>query len=318
MKLALLISLLTGLLLATGATALALAGETGGATAAIESGAYTTEPGTTVVEPEDDLAAMPAVQTGLATVNGMEIRDPNPTCGVPFTVWVNAANQSGISSAPGTVALQNIHRGTGSINYTGSQNYPSMPPNGNYVVVFQVLINSYVSRGQELIASTNGSTFRLKYDISQGNCSKTSTPPPPGVSGQFLVARHSGKCLDVPGGSRNSVTPVQQYSCTGAENQTWAFEAVGDGFFRIVSLFSRMCLDVQGFSQQPQALVQQYPCNGGDNQSFSFQHMSGGYNLIVAKHSGLCLDVRGASTADLALIQQFPCHGNTNQQWAIR
>jgi hypothetical protein len=93
---------------------------------------------------------------------------------------------------------------------------------------------------------------------------------------------------------------------------------VGDGYFKIVSLFSRMCLDVQGFSQQPQALVQQYPCNGGDNQSFSFQHVSGGYNLIVAKHSGLCLDVRGASTADMALIQQFPCHGNTNQQWAIR
>lgn len=318
MKITLLVSLLIGLLLTSGATALALAGETAGATTAIDAAAFSSEPGTALEPDPVEPPLRPAAQTGLATVNGLEIRDPNPTCGVPFTVWVNAANQSGVTSLPGTVALQNMHRGSGSINYTGSQNYPSMPPDGNYVVVFQVLINSYVSRGQELIASTNGSTFRLKYDISQGNCSKSSTAPPPGVTGQFLIARHSGKCLDVPGGSRNSIIPVQQYSCTGANNQTWTFQAIGDGFFRVVSLFSGMCLDVQNFSQQPQALVQQYPCNGGDNQSFVFQHVSGGYNLIVAKHSGMCLDVSGASTADLALIQQFPCHGNTNQQWAIR
>ena len=311
----LLISLLAGLIFATGATAMAWADDTGDAATA---GLTLIEP---ALRPVDEQFRKPAAQGGLAVVNGIGIQDPNPTCGVPFTVHVNVANQSGQISLPGTVSLQNNHRGTGHVNYTGSQGYPDMPVNGNYVVVFQVLVNSYVSGGQQFTASTNGSTFILKYDIKRGNCSRTSssdvTGPPPGT-GQTLQVRHSGKCLDVPGGSRNSVTPVQQYSCTGGNNQSWSVESIGNGYYRIVSRFSGMCLDVQGFSQSPQGLVQQFPCNGGDNQSFSFSSVSGGYNLIIAKHSGMCLDVRAASTADLAPVQQYPCQGNNNQQWIIR
>ncbi len=309
MKVALLAGLLVGLMLTTGATAMALVDKT------VEP-VTVTEP---ALRPVDDLSFKPAAQASLAVVNGMEIKDPNPTCGVPFTVHINVANQSGLSSQPGTVTLQNIHRGSGNVNFTGFQNYPDQPPGGNYVVVFQVVVNSYVSSGQQLIASTNGSTFSLKYDINRGNCSKsTSSTPPPSATGQLLQVQHSGKCLDVPGGSRNSVAAIQQFSCTGADNQSWAIESVGGGYYRIISRFSGMCLDVQGFSQQPQAIVQQFPCNGGDNQSFTFRNLSNGYNLIIAKHSGLCLDVRGASTADMALIQQFTCHGNSNQQWRSR
>ena len=309
MKVAILTSLLVGLMLTTGATALALVNET------VET-VSVSEP---ALRPVDDLSSRPVAQAGLAVVNGMEIKDPNPTCGVPFTVHVNVANQSGLTSQPGTVTLQNIHRGTGNVNYTGYQNYPDQPPGGNYVVVFQVLVNSYISEGQQLNAFTNGSTFSLKYDIKRGNCPKTSSSaPPPSTTGQSLQVQHSGKCIDVPGGSQNAITAVQQFSCTGSNNQSWAVESVGGGYYRIISRFSGMCLDVQGFSQQPQAIVQQFPCNGGDNQSFTFSNLGNGYNLIIAKHSGLCLDVRGASTADMAPIQQFTCKGSANQQWRSR
>jgi hypothetical protein len=330
MRVALLISLFVGLVFASGATAVALANPTGGEESATLSDEAVPigqvapsdlPPIGPALRPAGDQPAAPLAQGGLAIVNGIGIQTQNPTCGVPFTVHVNAANQSGQTSLPGTVSLQNIHRGTGNVNYTGSQGYPSIPVDGNYVVVFQVLVNSYISSGQELIASTNGSTFRLKYDIDRGNCPKTSSsdvPPPPSGTGQFLQVRHSGKCLDVPGGSRNAVTPVQQYSCSGADNQSWSVQGIGNGHYRIVSRYSGMCLDVQGFSQSPQGIVQQYPCNGGDNQSFSFVSTSGGYNMVVAKHSGLCLDVRGATNDDLAPIQQFNCHGNANQQWIIR
>ena len=328
MRLVLLIISLAGLLAAAGATASALGVDPEGAAAAIFTEKIITAAQAETVEvnsiesglrPAGELSARPVAQGGLAIVNGLEIQDPDPTCGVPFAVHVNVANQSGQNSLPGTLSLQNFHRGTESVNYTGSQSYPEMPPDGNYVLVFQVLVNSYVSEGQELVASTNGSSFRLKYDIDKGNCSETSgsTSPPSGTAQSFVV-RHSGKCLDVPGGSKNSVTPVQQYSCTGNDNQWWSVISVGNGYYQIVSWSSGMCLDVKNFSQESQAIVQQYPCNGGDNQSFSFRSVSGGYNLIVAKHSGMCLDVRGASTADFAPIQQFSCHGDSNQQWQIR
>jgi hypothetical protein len=331
MRVVLLFSLLVAFVIASGATATALGAPPNGEApaewvAALTTGSQTAAETVTLIEPASrpngDQFARPAAQGGLAIVNGIGIQDPNPTCGVPFTVYVNVANKSGQGSQPGSVSLQNIHRGTENVNYTASQGYPSMPVEGNYVVVFQVLVNSYVSEGQQLIASTNGSTFSQKYNIDRGNCPKTSSSDvsngQPEPNGHMLQVRHSGKCLDVPGGSRNSVTPVQQYTCTGNTNQAWSIESVGGGYYRIVSQFSGMCLDVQGFSQDPQALVQQFPCNGGDNQSYSFSSVGDGYNMIVAKHSGMCLDVRGASTADMAPIQQYPCKGSTNQQWIMR
>jgi hypothetical protein len=327
MKVLILITLLAGLLVASAATALALADQSGGTAADSVAGQAVPgprmqpdQPGS--VQPAVHTAigpvAQPLAQSALAIVNGLEIQDPNPTCGRPFTVHVNVANQSGSVSLPGTVTLQDVHRGSGNVDFTSFQNFPSMQPGGNFVVVFEVLINTYISRGHELTAFTNGSSFSTKYDLAQGSCSKSSSSSPSPSPDYSLQVRHSGKCLDVPGGSRNSVTTVQQFSCTGGVNQEWALESVGNGFFRIVSKFSGMCLDVKGFSQEAQAPVQQFPCNGGDNQSFRFQHVSGDYNLIVARHSGQCLDVRGASTADLAPIQQFPCHENRNQQWRLR
>jgi hypothetical protein len=316
MKSTLFISLLLLLMFATGVTALALVDDTA-EPEAMGLGDLISAPQmeSQAQLPVNGVSAQPLAQTALATVNALEIQDPNPTCGRPFAVHVNVTNQSGAASLPGTVTLQNIHRGTGSTNYTGYQNYPVIDPGGNFVVVFQVLVNSYVSEGQELVASTNGSTFSTKYDIKRGGCSKTSSSA---VYSHSLQVSHSQKCMDVPGGSSNAVTPIQQFSCTGANNQEWSVESVGNGYYRIVSRFSGMCLDVKGFSQQPHAVVQQYPCNGGDNQSFTFRKVSGDYNLIVAKHSGMCLDVKGASTADLAPIQQYSCHGNSNQQWRYR
>lgn len=328
MKVVLLIGLLVGLVFATGATAMALVAKPEKKTTAplikevINKGPAKTSElalGEPELRPVGEQFAKPLAQSRLASVNGLAIQNRNPTCGVPFTVHVNVANQSGLTSLPGTVSLQNTHRGTDRVNYTGSQSYPDTPPGGNYVVVFQVLINSYVSRGQRLMASTNGSTFSLSYDLNRGNCPRSSSSTPPSSStGQSLQVRHSGKCLDVPGGSRNSVTPVQQYSCTGNDNQTWRVESAGGSYYRLVSGFSGMCLDVQGFSRAPQGIIQQHPCNGGDNQRFSFSSTSGNYSLIVVKHSGLCLDVRGASSRNQVAIQQFPCSGNDNQQWRIR
>jgi hypothetical protein len=314
MKITLFISLVLVLLVATGATVLALAEEPL-LPNPVFAGKRSILSQTESSGPGSDQPAQPSAQTALATVNALEIQDPNPTCGRPFTVQVNVTNQSGAVSLPGTVTLQNIHRGTGSVNYTGYQNYPPMDPGGNYVVVFQVVVSSYVSEGQELVATTNGSSYSTKYDINRGDCSRTSSS---GVYSHSIQVRHSQKCLDVPGGSQNSVTPVQQFSCTGADNQEWSVESIGDGYYRIVSRFSGMCLDVKGANQQPQAQVQQYPCNGGENQSFTFRKVSADYNLIIARHSGLCLDVRGASTADLAPIQQYTCHGDSNQQWRYR
>lgn len=262
------------------------------------------------------LQSRTVAQTALASVNGLEVVDPEPECGRTFTVHVNVTNQSGTTALPGTVTLENIHRGTGATNYMATQNYPAIPPNGNYVVPVQVTISSYVSRGQQLYAGTNGSSFSTKYDIQQGNCSKTSGSP--SIPYYELQVRHSQKCLDVKADDFTNGTPIQQYSCHGSANQKWRLESVGDGYYQIISQRSGKCIDVKAATDGDQTPVQLYDCHHGDNQKFRLQRVDGDYYLLIARHSGRCLDVRGLGQEDGAPVQQYQCNYGTNQQWRLR
>lgn len=267
--------------------------------------------GVTLTMPDEATAQAPSV-----TINGLAVMEENPECGKTFTVHANVTNQGAAPSAPGIVTLQNVHRGSGTVNFTAQEDYPSIPPGGNYIVPFRVKFDQYISRGYELIASTNGQVFRTKYDVKQGNCGKPSDVS----SGDYyeIQARHSKKCLDVRNSSISSGADIQQYSCHGGANQQWTLQSAGNGYYEIVSRNSGKCLDVKGASKDDRATVQQYSCHNGDNQEFRLEHIDAGYFLIVAKHSGKCLDVRGADTSDLATVQQYFCNKNANQQWRLR
>lgn len=114
-------------------------------------------------------------------INGLAVQDSQPECGRTFTVHVNVANQGSTPTNPGTVKLQNIHRGSGQVTYTGHENYPAIPPGGNFVVVFRVKVNRYESRGQELRASAADSRFSTKYDLQRGRCRNSSTSSRPSI-----------------------------------------------------------------------------------------------------------------------------------------
>src|SRR5262249_53566071 len=81
-----------------------------------------------------------------------------------------------------------------------------------------------------------------------------------------LVAKHSGKCLDVAGASTTNGANVQQYTCHSGANQQWAITEQADGYVTIRSKLSGKCLDVAGGSTSDHANVQQYTCHGGANQ----------------------------------------------------
>src|ERR1035438_2873763 len=49
--------------------------------------------------------------------------------------------------------------------------------------------------------------------------------------GRFhIVAKHSSKCLDVAGGSREDCAMVFQHSLHGGDNQQWTFVRTPDGY----------------------------------------------------------------------------------------
>src|SRR5437868_10012974 len=53
-----------------------------------------------------------------------------------------------------------------------------------------------------------------------------------------IVSRQSGKCLDVYGESLEDRAPVVQWVCHGSENQHWAIESLGSGYYQLLARHS--------------------------------------------------------------------------------
>ncbi|MFC3890627.1 RICIN domain-containing protein [Lentzea rhizosphaerae] len=133
-----------------------------------------------------------------------------------------------------------------------------------------------------------------------------------------LVARHSGKCVDVTSNSAADGATVLQYTCGAGLNQQWRLTDAGGGYFQVIAQHSGKCLDVSDASTTNGAGVLQYRCGSGTNQQWAFQDQGNGNYRLVARHSGKCLDVSDASTANGARLIQWTCGSGTNQQFARR
>ncbi|MGW2572131.1 RICIN domain-containing protein [Streptomyces sp. NPDC001537] len=133
-----------------------------------------------------------------------------------------------------------------------------------------------------------------------------------------LVARHSGRCVDVSDNSAADSAVILQYDCNGGLNQQWRLTDAGSGYVQIVAEHSGKCLDVSNASTADGAYVNQYKCTTGTNQQWLFQDQGNGYYHLVARHSGKCLDVKDASAANGARLIQWPCGTGTNQQFQKR
>jgi hypothetical protein len=155
-------------------------------------------------------------------------------------------------------------------------------------------------------------TPQVSIDTATGVVQGTAGPA------ENLVARHSGKCLDVTSGSTADSARTLQYTCGSGTNQRFTVQDLGNGYVRIVARHSGKCLDVNGNSTADGATVVQYTCGGGTNQQWQVRDAGSGYVRIVARHSGKCLDIADASTADGAGGLQWTCGSGTNQQFTRR
>ncbi|WP_030267186.1 RICIN domain-containing protein [Streptomyces sp. NRRL B-24484] len=133
-----------------------------------------------------------------------------------------------------------------------------------------------------------------------------------------LVARHSGKCVDVGDNSAANLAAVMQWSCNGGLNQQLRFVDAGGGYVKILAQHSGKCLDVSGASTTDGADVIQYDCGSGDNQQWLLEDQGNGYYRLVARHSSKCLDVKDASLGDGGKIIQKSCGAGASQQFERR
>lgn len=132
-----------------------------------------------------------------------------------------------------------------------------------------------------------------------------------------LVAKHSGRCMDVYGGSRDNGAAIIQWDCHNGDNQAWSLVPVGGDYYKLVAAHSGKCLDVYGASRDNGARLIQSDCHGGDNQLFR-RDQFGSYYRLQAKHSNRCVDVYGAQRDNGVQLIQWDCHGGDNQLWTIQ
>lgn len=130
-----------------------------------------------------------------------------------------------------------------------------------------------------------------------------------------IVARHSGKPLEVANASLDNNALVQQNSPDGGEHQKWKFQLTTNGFYEIVNINSGKALDVGGTVNG--SICQQYSYWGGENQQWAISDFGNGYYKITSRASGKALDVAQQSTADGAGVLIYDYWGGTNQQFKL-
>lgn len=130
-----------------------------------------------------------------------------------------------------------------------------------------------------------------------------------------LTAQHSGKNLEVAGGSAEEGANVHQWADSGMSNQQWKAVEVGDGYYKLLSQSSGKALEVAGSGHHDGANVQQGTDNGGPNQKWKITDIGGGYYKLIVQSSGKALDIVGGYTDNGANVQQWTDNGNPQQKW---
>ncbi len=146
-------------------------------------------------------------------------------------------------------------------------------------------------------------------------------------TGYQLVAKHSGKCLDVTGANTANSATLEQWECADpatSQNQVFTMKPMGGGYYELIARHSGRCVDVYGASQSAGGVIDQYDCIGASNQLWLSAEVEpngpeNSYVNFVAKHSGQCLDVQNSSNVNGTPVLQYPCGNHqANQMWTFK
>ena len=122
----------------------------------------------------------------------------------------------------------------------------------------------------------------------------TATGTVTGTGGPYdtLIARHSGKCLDVTSQlAADDGAEIKQYTCNGGMQPEVVVQGRRQRLRPARRPAQRQVPGRASASTADGANVIQSPAARGTNQQWQFQDAGGGYLRLVARHSGKCLDV---------------------------
>lgn len=149
----------------------------------------------------------------------------------------------------------------------------------------------------------------------QGRYYTSGNVPPQSYPTYMLKASHSGKCLDVGGGSALNGAEVVQWDCHGGTNQQFQFVTVNGNpsLVYIKPKHSGKCLEVGGGAMENGARINQWDCVDAPWQQWKVDWFGG--ITLTAAHSGKVMDVSNISYDNGAKIHQWDFVRGRNQVW---
>lgn len=146
-----------------------------------------------------------------------------------------------------------------------------------------------------------------------------------------LVARNSGRCLDVLNASVTDPAPLVQGDCHNGLNQRFRLSQIaGTEQFEMHMVHVDgaaidglpRCLDVGAQSTEDGAPLVQWKCLGQANQQMTIEYVEGSsYDTVIRlkfAHSGKCAGIQNGSVDNAAPVVQQTCAAAASQQWILR
>ena len=107
----------------------------------------------------------------------------------------------------------------------------------------------------------------------------------------YVVARHSGKCMEVGDASTEEGARVYQRQITDGEHQQWSLVEAEEGYAYVINENSQLALTVQDQSPDGYADIVQTQPAGLSHQMWTTEQGDDGSVTFVARHSGMALAV---------------------------
>ncbi|MFD2934942.1 RICIN domain-containing protein, partial [Spirosoma flavum] len=179
-----------------------------------------------------------------------------------------------------------------------------------------------VSCSWTLVNSANG-VLDTRFDrvahgsVGTATCSPATTAGVVSGATYSIVAKHSGKALDVTGSATNDGAKVVQWPFQGSTNEKWVLTALSNAYYSIKAVHSGKVLSVSGGATYNGVPVVQWSNDGSDSKQFKLVDAGEGYYYIVGKQSQKYLDISGISMETGALLQQWTYTGADNQKFRL-
>ncbi|MEP7022899.1 MAG: ricin-type beta-trefoil lectin domain protein [Actinomycetota bacterium] len=213
-----------------------------------------------------------------------KLADPHPGTGLLQLTSLNRC----LGAAAGQAVITACHSGTASAQW---QYIPAGDPGGA----------GQLKSGGRCLGSTGGNGSRAVLGACTGGPSQWWALR----SGGRIVSPQSGRCLDDPGNSISSGTPVDVRGCNNNSGQFWTLPPAP-----VISGVTGMCLTDPGNRDTPGTRITISHCSRARAQQWTLRPGISGLEI-----RGMCLTVAGGSKLDGAAIELRKCTKAADHSW---